>query len=86
LLRLSIVPFFNFAVYGSKKTPFEETTMKLALTRVAAYFLLDTTLFLTPQLSRAQTASPAGDESIPGWKHWTKQIEDLDSTIIARLP
>ena len=60
--------------------------MKSALARGAEYFLLGTTLFLAPQLSRAQNAPLPGDESIPGWKHWTKQVEDLDSTIVARLP
>lgn len=60
--------------------------MKSVLARGTGYLLLGTTLFLAPQLSRAQKASPTSDELIPGWKHWTKQVEDLDSTIIARLP
>ena len=60
--------------------------MKSILSRNSGYVLVGAVLFLASQLSHAQTASPVGGESIPGWKHWTKQIEDLDSTIIARLP
>jgi hypothetical protein len=31
-------------------------------------------------------SSSTPEESIPGWKHWTKQLEQLDSQIIAKLP
>jgi hypothetical protein len=60
--------------------------MKSIWSRGSGYVLMSAVLFLASQLSHAQNAPPPGDESIPGWKHWTKQIEDLDSTIIARLP
>ncbi len=60
--------------------------MKFDLTRCAGYLLLAATLILALQPSLAQTETPAGNELIPGWKHWTKQVEDLDSKIISRLP
>jgi hypothetical protein len=60
--------------------------MNSILTQSSKYLLSVTALFLAPQLLKAQNASSIGDESIPGWKHWTQQVKDLDSIIIARLP
>lgn len=42
-------------------------------------------LVLTASSSHAQTSPKLGD-SIPGWKHWTTQLEELDTQILARLP
>jgi hypothetical protein len=60
--------------------------MKSSSARSSGNVLMSAVLFLASQLSHAQRASPPGVESILGWQHWTKQIEDLGSTIIARLP
>jgi hypothetical protein len=34
----------------------------------------------------AAAQEPQSNDSIPGWKHWTKQLEQLDSEVIAKLP
>ena len=36
--------------------------------------------------SGAQSLTTAENNSIPGWKQWTSQLEQLDSQILSRLP
>lgn len=54
--------------------------------RGAGYGLLSTVLLFTAHTLHAEDTSGIADDAIPGWKHWTRQVEDLDKEIIARLP
>jgi len=37
-------------------------------------------------VSQAQSIATAENDTIPGWKQWTSQLEQLDSKILSRLP
>lgn len=54
--------------------------------RGAGYGLLSAVLLFTARTLHAEDTSDIADDAIPGWKHWTRQVEDLDKEIIARLP
>jgi hypothetical protein len=60
--------------------------MKSAFIRGVGYVLLSVLWSCAPHVLRAENEPVAGDDSIPGWKHWTRQVEDLDARIIAKLP
>ncbi len=54
--------------------------------RGAGYGLLSAVLLFTAHTLHAEDTSGIADDAIPGWKHWTRQLEDLDKEIVARLP
>ena len=60
--------------------------MKSTSIRGVDFVLLSAVLFCASRGLWAENESAAGDEAIPGWKHWTSQVEGLDAKIIARLP
>jgi hypothetical protein len=60
--------------------------MKSAYFHRASHGLLSVVLCFAAQMLPAQDTPSAGNEAIPGWKHWTRQVEDLDTEIVARLP
>lgn len=60
--------------------------MKSTFIRGVSYVLLGAVSLFVSHGLWAENASVAGDEVIPGWRHWTQQVEDLDTKIIARLP
>ncbi len=59
-----------------------------SLSRSRRMFLLSGLLLLASAelISQAQTLPTAENNSIPGWKEWTSQLEQLDSKILSRLP
>jgi hypothetical protein len=54
--------------------------------RRRSFPLLGLVLVSATLASEAQSLTPAENNSIPGWKQWTTQLEQLDSQILSRLP
>jgi uncharacterized protein DUF1214 len=61
--------------------------MKTQSRRKCSVSIVGLLLLVSASLAFAAPASSAADaNTIPGWKQWTSQLEQLDSQILARLP